>query len=84
VLDRYSKMVADAEKLGIEKVPLDELLNRMGWKNENRVVTFGPGANPADFRAKPPTGTNPVSRGNVSDLFRQRQPPKRSAAGSAF
>ncbi len=78
----FTKMVTSAEKLGIQKIPLPDLLQRMGWKNQTPVVRYGAGANPADFKAKAPEGAR-TSTGNVSDIFRPRTPP-RSGSGGAF
>jgi hypothetical protein len=74
VLTGYSKMIGDAERMGMEKIPLSELLQRMGWKNQTPVVRYGTGANPADFRAKPADGVPRTSTGNVTDLFPKRTP----------
>lgn len=78
----FTKMVTNAEKLGIQKIPLPDLLQRMGWKNQTPVIRYGMGANPADFKAKAPEGVR-TSTGNVSDVFRPRTPP-RSGTGGAF
>jgi len=53
VLDAYTKIRSEAEKLGVEKITAKELLSRMGWKNQSKVVRYGIGSNPADFKAKP-------------------------------
>lgn len=78
------KMLKEAETLGVEKVPLSELLKRMGWKNQTPVVRYGKGANPDQFRAKPaPDTVPPVSDHNVSPIFQPRKPP-RSPTGNAY
>jgi len=56
----------------------------MGWKNQTPVVRYGRGANPKDFKPVPREGVNRPSSGNVSDLFRERHPPKASPTGGAF
>lgn len=71
----YSWMQGEAKRLGIQKITLGELLQRMGWKNQTPVVQFGRGANPSDFRAKPAGGVPRVSPGNVTELFQPRRPP---------
>jgi len=78
----YTRMIGDAERLGIQKIPLAELLGRMGWKKQTRVVRFGRGANPNDFRAKPPDGVPKVSTGSVSDVFKPRRPPRDGGRGA--
>ena len=77
-----TQMINEATARGIRRVPLPELLRMMGWKNQSPVVRFGRGANPDDFRPKPPEGVPKVSAGTVSDLFKSRKPPKPS--GSAY
>ena len=76
-------ILREADRLGLRTISLQELLSRMGWKNQTRVIRFGSGANPDDFRAKPPEGVPRTSGGNVSDIFRKREPP-RSSDGSAY
>jgi hypothetical protein len=79
----YSKIRGDAESLGIQKISLSDLLERMGYKPRSHLVNFGVGANPNDFKPKPEGGVNRVSSGNVSELFKPREPP-RSGAGGAY
>lgn len=74
LMTTYSKIIGDADRLGIKKVPLQDLLQQMGWKNQTHVVRFGRGANPQDFRAKPEEGAPKKSTGSVSDVFKPRQP----------
>ena len=59
----YSKLRGEAENLGIQKISLKDLLDRMGYKPQSHVVHFGTGANPNDFKAKPESGVNRVSSG---------------------
>jgi len=79
VIAAYTRMIGTAENLGIEQISLDELLMRMGYENKTPVTTFGPGANPNDFRAQPREGGNKVSSGTVSDLFKERRSPARGS-----
>ncbi len=76
----YTEMIGEAERLGVPTIPLKELMRQMGWKNHGNVVTFGTGANPQDFAAKPEGGVSRVSQGNVSEIFAPRKKPLRSAA----
>lgn len=75
--DNFSRMLGDAERFRLQKISVEELMSRMGWKHRAPVVTYGRGANPADFRAKHPDDVVPTSTGNV---FTPRTPPP----GSAF
>jgi hypothetical protein len=87
LIAQYSKIVGDADKLGIKQVPFKELLSRMGWVNQTPVVRFGPGANPNDFKPLPREGVNTTSTGDVSGLFRERgtrEPPKKPSSGGAY
>ena len=77
----YSRMIGEADRLGVKKISLADLLQQMGWKNQSPVIRFGRGANPADFRAKPAAGVPKVSGGNVSDAFKPRRPPTRTGTG---
>lgn len=79
-----SDLLKRADEMAVQRVSVRELLRRIGYKRQTHVVRFGPGANPADFRAKP--GEDEVIRqsgGRVSDVFQPRQPP-RAKAGTAF
>lgn len=78
------KMIREADTLGIQQVPLSELLNRMGWKNQTPVVRYGRGANPESFRPQPPNDRpQATSNGTVSPVFQPRKPP-RSPSGNAY
>lgn len=77
MLAPFTKMQGEAEKLGIQRLQLPDLLQRMGWKNQTPVVRYGPGANPKDFAAKPEEGAQKKGHGVVSDVFKPRTPPAR-------
>ena len=77
MIGSVTKMQGDAARLGGQQMPLGDLLQRMGWKNQTPVVHFGQGANPKDFAAKPDDGPQRKSIGNVSDVFKPRTPPAR-------
>ncbi len=74
--DAVSKMVGEAERLGVQKIQLGDLLQRMGWKNQTPIVHFGRGANPKDFAVKREE-MQTKSTGSVSDVFKPRVPPAR-------
>jgi hypothetical protein len=70
-------LLRTADVYGLTKITLQELLARMGWSVQTPVIRYGSGANPADFRARPPGGVPPVSRQPVSEIFQPRTPPSR-------
>ncbi len=78
----FSKMMDEAENMGIQKISLSDLLDRMGYKPQAHVVNFGSGANPNDFKPKL-EGVNRVSTGSVSEIYKPREP-SRSGAGGAY
>lgn len=80
LLEERTRILKEADGLGIATMALPELLRQMGWKNQTPVVRYGRDANPADFRAKPPEGIPKVSSGTVSPLFQPREPPGRATA----
>jgi hypothetical protein len=73
----FSKMFDEAGRFGVQKIDLEDLLLRMGWKNQTPLVRFGRGANPKDFAAKPDDAVQKKSTGSVSDVFKPRVPPAR-------
>jgi len=81
-LDSWTKMIGDANRLGVRQISVAELLQRMGWRPRTRAVSYGPNMNPEDFRPQPPEGGQRVSTGNVSGLFRPRTPPKPNRGGA--
>ncbi len=68
-------MTKTAARLGVPSISLDDLLERMGWKNPTRVVRYGKGLNIKDFAPKAPPGPQIKSTGSV---FLPRQPSDRS------
>ncbi len=52
VIAEFSKMRAEAQRLGVQQIQLVDLLQRMGWKNQTPTVQFGRGANPRDLRPR--------------------------------
>jgi len=78
----FSKLVTEADRLGIEKIMLADLLRNMGWKEMFPVQRFGREARPEDYRPLPPKGVPKTSAGTVSGLFKPRRPPARSKDGA--
>ncbi len=82
MLAGYSKMIDQADSLGIQKISLADLMQRMGFKPQSRVVNFGSGGNPKDFAPKSEKETQRVSSGSVSDIFKKRTPPTANSGGA--
>lgn len=82
VLATYTQMMKDADRFGLQEVPVGDLLQRMGEPMRREVIGFGRGANPDDFRAKPAEGRQKASTGNVSELFKQRNPRSSQRSGA--
>ena len=75
--DGFTKMRNEAERFGVQKIDLSDLLLRMGWKNQTPVVEYGRGMNPRDFAAKSNEEVRTKSTGSVSDVFQPRNVPTR-------
>ncbi|MCE5303521.1 MAG: hypothetical protein LLF97_10485 [Planctomycetaceae bacterium] len=75
VINDLAKIRSEAQQLGVQKVGLPELLQRMGWKNES-VVHYGLGSNPSDFAPK----SNDASRSS-GNPFESRTPPSKNPSG---
>ena len=81
-LKTFSKLVGDADRLGIQKIDVKTLLQMMGNPSQPKVIHYGQGASEKDFRPTPTEGGQPVSRGSVTDLFKPRRPA--AGTGSAY
>jgi hypothetical protein len=77
-----SKMIKEAGELGIRTITLRDLLDRMGYQRQARVISYGAGANTSDIKIRPESAQRPVSSGNVSKLFKPRQPPRGDSGGA--
>jgi len=80
----YTNLIGQAQTLGIQEINLLMLLDLMGYKAEVRTIGLGKNADPLQFKAEPDEGRARTSSGNVSDVFKERRPPRRSASGSTF
>ena len=67
-------MEVQADRNLVKKITLKDFLTKIGWVSESSLQKFGPGYRAQDFRPRLPPGTQPVSSGNVSPLFKPRQP----------
>jgi hypothetical protein len=75
VLESYSNIIAKAQELGIERMPIGEFIGQMGWSADERTVQLGRGAHPKDFKATFPHGVQPRSYGITSEEFQKRERP---------
>ncbi len=78
----FTKMVGEAERLGVQTIPLGQLLEMMGWQNRATVEPLHEGAPAPSLGPRSPDATTRTSTGSVSELFRPRTPPRR--AGGAY
>ncbi len=72
----FTRMVGDAERLGVQTIPLGQLLEMMGWQNRTPVERLTEGAAPQTLRSRNEDGKPRTSTGTVSELFRPRTPPR--------
>lgn len=69
-------LLLDAEKLSVEKMSLDELMDLMSTPGAARSISYGSGKSipsPGDFAPRPVDGINRVSSG-LPTSFRKREP----------
>jgi hypothetical protein len=79
----YGNMMRDANNWALRRIGLQDLLAQMGHRPEQRVVHFGSGAAPGQFRPTAPEGAPKKSNGPVAPTFQERQPPAKNGK-SAF
>lgn len=77
----YTALTTEADRLGIEKMPVDKFVLMMGYRNTDRTIELGRGASASDFKAKPADGVLRSSDGN--NAFKERRPPA-GGKGGAF
>jgi len=63
-LEGYSNIKTEAETLGVNIIPLNEFLDYMGFKDEQRTVNLGRFAKPGDFKPRLPGGVQRVMPGS--------------------
>ena len=80
ILEKYTQIIGDAKKLGVAEMNIQQFLDMMGYKSDERTVNLGRGADPRDFRAQETAGTRNTS--GTTNKFRERQPPTRGAKGA--
>jgi hypothetical protein len=60
VLTAYSNMKKQAEELGVETIPVDKLLDWLGYHPEVRSVGLGSNALPSQWKPEPAGGKSPT------------------------
>lgn len=75
VLEAFTTMRKDAERLGAQTIQLNDLLNRMGWKNTNAVLPYGESAKSKDVLVKPVK--EQAKAAADGEGFQRREPPAR-------
>lgn len=74
----FSKLVGDARRLGVRELTLDRFLDLIGWQHQQDLVRFGTGTAIIDTDPDAVDARPPRSRGNVTELFRERRPGTRA------
>lgn len=64
----------DAERLGIETIPLDEFIKLMGWRVDNRSVALDSTSRAADFPPQPLGEVLPRKPVQPTGVFKKRLP----------
>ncbi len=62
-VEGFSAMITEAEKLGVKQMNVDEFLDYMGYKGQERTVNLGRFANPSDFKPRLPEDVQRTIRG---------------------
>jgi hypothetical protein len=76
VINAYTKMQEDAERLGAQKIQVGELLHRMGWKNTSPIHHYGSSSG-SDETASSGESATPKTTTPEKDIFKHRAPPAR-------
>lgn len=80
--DRYNELTAEAERLGIQRVPMAVFFDQIGYKRKARTMSFGSGS--SGTRAlEAPDGGQRISNGRVTPIFERRKPPA-AVGGSSY
>ena len=91
-LKDYGKALKRAESLGVQTLLLDELLQRMGWKQPSSLIRLGRGGAASGPSTKAPEETGKAPGGGAkapaggaktpAGAFKPRTPPKVGAGGA--
>ncbi len=71
---RYAQFINDAKQLGIPQMNMERLLGFLKAENDMRTVPLGNKVNGLDFKPKAVDGVTPNTIGDVSEIFKQRNP----------
>ncbi len=74
----YSDIIKDADTQGVQKIPVSDILNYVGYDGTQGTIRLGTRARAVDFKAKPEEGVIRTSRGKVSELYQKEKPPYRT------
>jgi hypothetical protein len=64
---QYNALDEERERLGVEKISVEKLLNMMGWKAEERIVEYSGSRGRGDFRKRTPGKTQPAEASSTSE-----------------
>jgi hypothetical protein len=70
----YGDIQSEARALGVRIVNINEFLNYLGFKSEDRTVALGKGAQGRDFKARLPSGVQRVRPTSPSQDQRKKPP----------
>jgi hypothetical protein len=70
----WAELGSEAERLGIETIPLDEFLSLMGWQRETRSVNMGAGSRAEDFPPQAEGEVLPRKTRQPAGVFKKRLP----------
>jgi len=73
--DSWKTLSEDAERLGIETIPLEEFIKLMGWRVDNRTVAMDGTSRAEDFPLeKQPGDVLPAKPAQPAGVFKKRLP----------
>ncbi len=75
----YSDAQSEAQLLGVKTIKLDEFLNYLGYKAEDRTVNLGKGAQARDFKPRLPNDTQRIRPTSPSRDLRKPISTKKAA-----
>jgi hypothetical protein len=73
-INAYSEIYDEAKNYGIKTMPVNEFLDYMGYKAQERTVALGRNANSADFKPRLPDGVQRTMPGSIRSKDRRKVP----------